>query len=33
VKKAVALGKDMSKNQDNSKADVARSMYEMLHEK
>jgi len=32
LKKAVALGKEMSKNKDNSKADVARSMYEILHE-
>ena len=32
LKKAVALGKEMSKNSDNSKADVARSMYEILHE-
>ena len=32
LKKAVALGKEMSKSADNSKADVARSMYEILHE-
>jgi len=32
VKKAVAMGKEMSKEKDNSKADVARSMYGTLHE-
>ena len=30
VKKAVALGKDMLKKGDKTKADVARTMYEML---
>lgn len=32
VKKTVTLGKGMSKNEDNSKADVARRLYEILHD-
>jgi hypothetical protein len=32
VRKAVALGKDMRKQPDTSKADVARKMYETISE-
>ena len=29
-KKAISLGKEMSKNPDNTKADVARKMFELI---
>ena len=32
VKKAVALGKEMMKKGEVTKADVARAMYELIHE-
>jgi hypothetical protein len=32
VKKAITLGKEMSKKDDVTKADVARAMYELIHE-
>lgn len=32
VKKAIALGKEMIKKENVTKADVARAMYELIHE-
>jgi hypothetical protein len=32
VKKAITLGKDMMKKGDVTKADVARAMFELIHE-
>jgi hypothetical protein len=32
VKKAITLGKEMMKKGDVTKADVARAMYELIHE-
>ena len=32
IKKAISTGKSMMKNKDTTKADAARSMYELIHE-